>query len=236
MSLSAYAPLVPTVLLVRHAQASFGAPDYDVLSPRGREQADAVARELTGRQLDVERLLTGSLRRQQETAEPVAALLRGPVLVDPRWNEYEMDAILATHSTTSARASIQPGSHQRPVSSAEFQDLLEAAMSGWIEAAADGPAAETWPSFAARVRAALGDAAEGLPAGSTALVFTSGGVVAAVCAALMELPPPALIMFNRVSVNTGITKIVTGRRGITLVSFNEHAHLEHSRPSLVTYR
>ncbi|MGO9958833.1 MAG: histidine phosphatase family protein [Solirubrobacteraceae bacterium] len=227
---------MPTVLLVRHAQASFGGPDYDVLSPRGREQAEAVARELAARPLDVARLLTGSLRRQRETAEPAAALLARPVLVDPRWNEYEMDAILATHSTTPVRADLEPGSRQAPVPAAEFQDLLEAAISSWIEAAADGPAAETWPSFAGRVRAALRDAVGGLPAGSTALVFTSGGVVAAVCAALMELPPPALIMFNRVSVNTGITKLVTGRRGVTVVSFNEHTHLEHSRPSLVTYR
>jgi hypothetical protein len=36
-------------------------------------------------------------------------------------------------------------------------------------------------------------------------------------------------------VNGSITKLVTGRRGVTLVSFNEHAHLE-SAPELLTYR
>jgi hypothetical protein len=38
-----------------------------------------------------------------------------------------------------------------------------------------------------------------------------------------------------VCVNSGVTKLVTGRRGVTLVSFNEHTHLE-SQPGLLTYR
>ena len=36
--------------------------------------------------------------------------------------------------------------------------------------------------------------------------------------------------------NTGITKIVTGRDGLHLVSVNEHAHLEGGEPGLLTYR
>ena len=33
---------MPSILLVRHAQASFGAADYDVLSERGHEQVTAL--------------------------------------------------------------------------------------------------------------------------------------------------------------------------------------------------
>ena len=40
---------MPTVLLVRHGQASFGAADYDVLSDLGRRQAQAAGRELARR-------------------------------------------------------------------------------------------------------------------------------------------------------------------------------------------
>jgi broad specificity phosphatase PhoE len=227
---------VPTILLIRHGQASFGGADYDVLSPKGQEQSGALARELAGRGLTVERIVSGSLRRQRDTAEPVAAALRRQVTIDPRWNEYEMDEILANHSTTSARASRPAGGEHSPISSAEFQDLLELALSSWIAAGATSPAAEPWPLFSDRVAAALRNVADGLTAGSTALVFTSGGVVAALGAAVLQLPEQALVTLNRVSVNTGITKLVAGRRGITLVSFNEHTHLERSRPPLVTYR
>jgi broad specificity phosphatase PhoE len=232
----AYAAPVPTILLIRHGQASFGAADYDVLSPKGREQSDVLAGELAGRRLNVARIVSGSLRRQIETAEPAAAAFGQPVTVDPGWNEYDMDDILANHSSTWARVS-RPGDGEQPsLSSEDFQRLLDDALASWIAAGSTGPAAETWPGFGDRVRASLGTASAGLPSGSTALVFTSGGVIAAVCAALMQLPEPTLISFNRVCVNTAITKLVSGRRGITLVSFNEHTYLERRGPSLVTYR
>ncbi len=45
----------------------------------------------------------------------------------------------------------------------------------------------------------------------------------------------SFIAFNRAAVNTGLTKLIHGRRGSTLVSFNEHGHLERGECSLVTY-
>jgi hypothetical protein len=54
--------------------------------------------------------------------------------------------------------------------------------------------------------------------------------------ALLGVPPAAFVAFNRVVVNTGITRLAHGRGGTTLVSFNEHAHLESPGRSLITYR
>jgi hypothetical protein len=39
--------------------------------------------------------------------------------------------------------------------------------------------------------------------------------------------------FNRVTINTGITKIITGRGGTSLISFNDHGH---QAPKDATYR
>jgi broad specificity phosphatase PhoE len=91
------------------------------------------------------------------------------------------------------------------------------------------PCAETWPAFAAREAAALDAAAE-----RSTLVCTSGGTIAAACVGLLGIAPANFVALNRVTVNTGVTKIVRGRSGTTLVSFNEHGHLEAER--LVTYR
>lgn len=220
--------------LIRHGQASFGGPDYDVLSDAGHMQSILVARELANRELNVTLILSGSLGRQMGTAEPAAALLEREVIVDARWNEYDMDDILSSHSDTSARTSQAPDSEA--VTPNEFQELLEDALTGWIEAGHASPAAESWPSFAGRVTAALGELAAELPSGATGLVFTSGGVIAALCSAALQYPDQSLIAYNRVCVNTGITKLVTGRRGVSLVSFNEHGHLERTRPPLITYR
>jgi hypothetical protein len=65
-------------------------------------------------------------------------------------------------------------------------------------------------------------------------VSTSGGVIAALCVGLLGVAPAAFVALNRVTVNAGVTKVVRGRGGTTLVSFNEHAHLEPD--GLVTYR
>jgi broad specificity phosphatase PhoE len=225
---------VPTILLVRHGQASFGGSDYDVLSDAGHMQSLLVAQELANRTANVELIVSGSLRRQQETAEPTGSLLEREIVVDARWNEYDMDDVLAHHSGSEVRTD-QPAEGEA-ISSAEFQDLLEDALAGWIEAGPATPARESWPAFASRITAALGELAGELPSGSAGLVFTSGGVVAALCAAALKYPDRSLLAFNRVSVNTGITKLVTGRRGLSLISFNEHGHLERTEPPLISYR
>ena len=232
---------MPTVLLVRHAQASFGAADYDVLSPAGIEQAAALAADLARRRVRVDRVVSGALARQRDTAAPIAAAAGVRATVDARWDEYATDAILARYSDTALRLG-DPGAGRRgprPVagmSSREFQDVLERALLRWIAAGDDEPAEETWPAFAARAGAALDDVVNDLGRGETALVCTSGGVVAAICARLLELPPSALLAFNRVAVNAAATRVISGRAGTRLVSFNEHAHLEQEGRTLITYR
>lgn len=233
---------MPTILLARHAQGSFGTDDYDVLSQTGHAQAAALTEDLRRRGVRVDRVLSGTLLRQRDTAAPVAAALGGrDVEVDGRWDEYDMGALIATHSTSPVRASRPAGDDAPQLSSREFQDVLEEALLAWIEAADDDPAPERWPAFTARVQAALHELAADLGRGETALVCTSGGVIAAACVELLgfELPGPdaaqAFVRLNRVAVNAALTKLVVGGAGTTLVSFNEHAHLD-GVPSLVTYR
>jgi len=225
---------VPTILLVRHGQASFGASDYDELSPVGVRQAQAVAEHLAARGPAVTRIVSGGLRRQRGTAAPAAAAFGCEPVVDARWDEYAMDQILATYSRTPVRASVtEPG---QATTSAEYQHLLDQALGAWIAAGEDSAGGcESWPAFSARVHEAAGELAAGLGRGATALVFTSGGVIAALCVALLELPAASMLSFNRVAINTGITKLICGRRGITLVSFNDHGHLELAGQA-ITYR
>jgi putative intracellular protease/amidase len=64
-------------------------------------------------------------------------------------------------------------------------------------------------------------------------VFTSGGVIAAVCAGLLGLGAEGVVALNRVTVNGAITKLVAGSAGTSLLTFNEHGHLD---AGAVTYR
>lgn len=226
---------MPSILLIRHAQASFGTEDYDILSDTGHEQVAALIDGLRARGVRAGRVVCGNLRRQRDTAAPCADALGAELTVDPRWNEYVDRDILTHHATVPAGLEQHAG--DAPLSSREFQEILNQALLAWIEAGADGPCQETWPAFLARAAGALHDLAAGLGRGETALAVSSGGVIAALSAALMRLPPAALVAFNHVSINASIAKLAVGRGGVTLISVNEHGHLE--RPdggSLVTYR
>ena len=64
--------------------------------------------------------------------------------------------------------------------------------------------------------------------GDRFLLFLRGAQVLAGDASLW----PAL---NRVAVNTAVSKVLHGRSGLTLSTFNSHEHLEHD-PALLTYR
>ena len=225
---------MPTILLIRHGQASYGTDDYDRLSDVGHVQASAVAAELQRRGTRIERVVHGSLRRQRDTAAPTIAALSLPAIVDPRLDEYDMDKIVAGHTDSAVRTNAPRDGEQ--VSSREYQRVLELGMNAWIDAGEGGRGDETWPAFAARCSAGLAAAADGLPSGSTAVVFTSAGVIAALCCSLLSLPPKTAIVLNRVAVNGSFTKVASGRSGLSLVSFNEHGYLEGGGADMVTLR
>ena len=215
------------IYLVRHGQASFGASDYDALSPRGFEQSTVVGAELLRRTVSFSQARSGTLARQRDTAATALKVLGSdvPVVEDPRWNEYDHVDIALHHAG---------GAPQED--SRAYQGLLDAALTAWVEVGESGPCAETWPAFLARCRAALADLVASLGKGEPAVVFTSGGVIATVCGLLMGTPETGLLKLNRVTVNGGITKLVSGRGGVTMLSFNEHPHFEADAASLLTYR
>lgn len=210
---------MPVVLLVRHGQASFGADDYDVLSDRGRSQSGVVGEELRRRALRDPVLVTGSLRRQRDTA--AIALPELTARVDDRWDEYDHLELMKRY--------VRAPEGAEATSSREVQQLLDAALLAWVEHGDDGG----WPAFAGGAVAALHDLVGGLERGRDAVVVTSGGVIAAVCAELVSGGAETVVALNRTAVNGAVTKLIAGSRGISLSSYNEHAHLP---PDSVTYR
>jgi broad specificity phosphatase PhoE len=227
---------VPVVLLIRHAQASFGTANYDSLSGRGLAQVHVLHRALKRRGIVADRIVSGSLQRQRDTARPWTDAVGAATTIDDRWNEYDDDDVLSHHSSSHLRLARTAADVAPSPSSREFQLVLDQALQGWVDAGASGAAARTWPRFLGDVNGALDGLASGLGDSGTGLVFTSSGVIAALAASLIGLPDRAFVPFNRVSVNTSITKVIVGSRGKTLISYNDHSHLEDAGDHLVTYR
>lgn len=210
---------MPVVLLVRHGQASFGADDYDVLSDLGRRQSALVAVELARRGLRDPVAVSGGLRRQQDTAR--VALPDAPLRVDRRWDEYDHQGLLERY----------PAGGASDGSSRSVQVLLDAALASWVDDPDGG-----WAAFTGGASTALRELVADVGTGRDAVVFTSGGIVAAVCAGLLGAGAPGVVALNRVTVNGGITKLIVGRGGVSLVAFNDHAHFEGGARELLTYR
>ncbi|MFT4263418.1 MAG: histidine phosphatase family protein [Nocardioides sp.] len=227
------------LLLVRHGQASFGAEDYDALSEKGHEQAERLGRSLAERGIAPDLVLRGDLRRHRETAEGVLAGLglpdaSVPVEVDAGWDEFDFDHVLDVHLPRDERLRLlagTPATEHRAV----FQTLFEKATARWLGGASDEDYHETYAAFAARCRGATDrTATRAREAGArTVLVVSSGGPIAMVASQVLTGGPGAWPALNRVTVNAAVTKVLAGRSGLTLSTFNEHAHLG---PDLTTYR
>ena len=69
--------------------------------------------------------------------------------------------------------------------------------------------------------------------------MTSGGPIAWAVATLLSddaaVRAALWHRLNPVCVNSSVTRLVSGRRGLTLVTLNEHSHLD-PHPALLTYR
>lgn len=209
------------IYLVRHGQASFGAADYDKLSELGAEQSGVVGKELLRRGPEFTQVLSGTMARQRDTATYAGF----EAVADPRWNEYDFIDVVRGHGEPPA--SLDPRG---------FQAVLDEALLAWIAAAEGSTCAETWAHFSGRVNAAFDELTASLGKGQNAVVFTSGGVIGALAARAIGDQDGRFTALHRVTCNAGITKLVTGRSGTTLLTFNEHGHFEGEHRNLLTYR
>src|SRR4051812_28359591 len=87
------------VLLVRHGQASFGAEEYDVLSPAGWEQGRLLGEWLGARGVVPKAVVQGGMRRHRETGEAMSKAARWTIEVgtDPGWDEFDHLAVVAAY-------------------------------------------------------------------------------------------------------------------------------------------
>jgi broad specificity phosphatase PhoE len=225
---------MPTVLLVRHGQASFGSDDYDLLSDLGCRQAEIAAASLAERGYRPTRLISGTLRRQRETAEPFVGLGAAELEVEPRWDEFEADEVLEHHGASSLR--LEGDGDGETLTTRAFQAALDPALAEWIAHADRSPTAQTWPQFSTAGAGALRDLAADLNSGETAVVVTSAGTIGALVGTVLGAPADLFPTLNRVLVNASVTKLAIGSTGVNLISFNDHSHLELVDRALVTYR
>jgi broad specificity phosphatase PhoE len=225
------------VYLIRHGQASFGAADYDALSETGVRQSQILGRSLARVLTRPATVTCGDMLRHRQTARACmqAVDLTTEWRTDARWNEIDHERIVSAYrpeykSHDDVRRELMQAADPHQA----FQNMFEAAVARWVSGEHDADYVETWPAFRTRCREALEQLVARMPRGTDALVFTSGGPITAIVMDLLGIPDDG--RFKSPVVNCGVTKLLVGRSGVTLSTFNNHAHFDGEHASLVTYR
>ena len=252
-----------TILLARHGQASFGQENYDQLSELGGIQAQMLGQHYATTQRRIDAIFTGSLVRQQDSArhfwehyqssigssndndmgvKPAIDLNAPQSYVLPQFDEFNhKDVFIKADSAFSSQGAIAAEIAKADVPMMRLAVLFDQAMQRWHAGDNDHDYIESWSQFNERAKQALEQvriqvANLNLDRDSTVLVFTSGGVIAAIAAQLLQQGSQTAYQLNKSLVNTGVTAITLKDQGARLLSLNEYSHLFAEGKRFVTWR
>lgn len=208
-----------TLYLVRHGQASFGADDYDQLSPLGARQSERLGEHFREHGLRFEAVITGTLRRHVQTWEGLSKGLgwAAEPLAWPGLNEYDSAALIDALNTRPTEPPTTPEGYRQ-----HFR-LLRDALRQWMAGVLTPRGMPSYEDFVAGVTSAL-DHVRAHHQGSV-LMVSSGGPISTVVGHLLGTSPETTIELNLRMRNTSVTEVDFNPKRHTLVSFNALPHL-----------
>ncbi len=219
-----------TLFLVRHGQASFGAADYDQLSPLGAEQCRRLGAYWQARGQRFDAVLRGSLKRHAQSYASIAEGLGGlpEPLVWPGLNEYDSEAVVRA---------IHPGPLVHPQTPEEVRNhfrLLRTGLLAWMRAQSAPAGMPSFAEFSAGVAGAL-DHVRTHHAGGQVLIVSSGGPISQAVSQVLATPLESAIELNLRIRNSAVTEFVFTAKKHSLLSFNVLPHLDGADPKLHSY-
>jgi len=215
------------ITFVRHGQANSGAKDeesYDRLSDLGAQQAVWLGDFMAENERSFDRIVSGTLRRQRDTAAAVAGALGVGFDQDARLNE--MDYFGLSTSLEKSHAVVWPTSR------ADFIAHVPQVLSAWHDGLIDSPA-ESFAAFETRIRAMIADAEQ---TGGRVMYVCSAGVIAMAARILMGLEIPSYANMLIHVYHTSQHRFVKAGDTLALQAFNAVPHLDRKdRQDALTY-
>jgi broad specificity phosphatase PhoE len=223
---------MPTLYLVRHGQASFGAADYDNLSPLGEQQSQQLGQYFQSKNLRFDAVYAGTLRRHAQTYSGIAQGMHSDQapLLRPGLNEYDSDAVLAAiHPEPLSR-------EQSPENYRKHFRLLRDGLAAWMEGQVQPQGMPTYPDFVKGITDVLDEIRSDYGAREEAriLIVSSGGPISTAVGHVLGTTAPTTIELNLRIRNTSVTEFAFTPKRHMLVTYNTLPHLE-DRPEWVTY-
>ena len=210
-----------TLYLVRHGQASFGADDYDRLSELGHRQSERLGEYFKGKGLEFQAVITGTLRRHQET---FAGIARGldwqaqPVLW-PGLNEYDSEAVI--HA-------IHPMPLPKPDTPELYRHhfrLLRDGLTQWMAGVVSPRGMPSYNDFVHGVSSALDHVRQNCE--GNVLLVSSGGPISTAVGHILGTTPEATIELNLRIRNSSVTEFHFTPKRHSLVTYNTLPPLDH---------
>ncbi len=233
-----------TLYLIRHGQASFGAENYDELSPLGRRQAQVLGQYLRDTGIVLDAAYSGDLSRQCETAQLALASQPGAVAhqIDSRFNEIKNDEQIeyllpiVSQRDPAIAALVDKGI----TASKDYQKVIDAVFNYWVSDNCDERNIQSWQDFSRGAQQALRNVMSQQGAGKTVAVFTSGGTIATLVAQVLGLSGAQTYQFYEPIFNCSISQIFYRADRVSLSYFNDCSFLRllgvQMGEDLVTYR
>lgn len=211
--------------LIRHGQASFGADDYDKLSPLGHQQARWLGEYYRERGVGFDALITGDLVRHVETGR---GLLDGLGMeldteIHAGLNEFDFHSIVDAYLSAHPHDMPEPGSP-----TAAFYRLLKKAMVCWREGTLEGALPESWQGFGDRVAGAMRHIRERYADRDRVLVVSSGGAIAMWMRHMLDTADETVLELNLQIRNSSVTEGFFNPEVFRLSAFNQVPHLDRA--------
>ena len=208
---------MPHITLIRHGQANSQARDeigYDRLSDLGHQQSRWLGAhfETTGERFS--RIVSGTLRRQMETAKSMGAERHAPLSTDARLNELPYFAM-------SQLMEVQHGL-AIPDTREGYIEHLPQVFAAWERGEISG-APETYEDFASRIDALIDETAQ---SPGRAMLVTSGGVIATILRRVLNLDVTAWSHIALSIMNSSVHRLHVVQGRTALAHFNAIPHLE----------
>ncbi len=209
-----------TLYLVRHGQASFGADDYDVLSPLGHQQAVRLGEYFKAKGITFDAALTGTLKRQISTFAGICEGmdLQMDALAWPGLNEYDSHAVIATVYNAKLEKPTTPEQYRH-----HFR-LLKDGLTQWMNGVVSPQGMPSYNDFVSGVTSALEHVRKSHH--GKVLLVSSGGPISTAVGHILGCSPEATIELNLRIRNSSVTEFAFTPKRHMLVTYNTLPHLD----------
>lgn len=210
-----------TLYLVRHGQASFGADDYDQLSPLGRQQSVRLGQYFAQKGLRFDAVITGTLRRHLQTYEGICegSGVTQEALAWPGLNEYDSLAVIRT---------VHPAPLPKPDSPEAYRHhfrLLRDGLTQWMNGVVTPQGMPDYDSFVQGVTSAL-DHVRRNHHGARVLLVSSGGPISTAAGQVLGTSPETTIELNMRIRNSAVSEFAFTPKRHMLLTWNTLPHLD----------